>query len=80
MHSALFNFDMILLLQTDVTVPLFQKALRKDIDVNIVKLLQTVLPDCDSREHEEKDVVSHLSEMFGLNYFLLKVNSHNMIH
>ena len=42
--------------QTDVTVPLYQKALRKDIDLNIVKLLQTVLPD--SREHEEKDSVS----------------------
>lgn len=39
--------------ETDVTVPLYQKALRKDVDVNIVKLLQTVLPD--SREHEEKD-------------------------
>ena len=49
-----------LFFQTDVTVPLFQKALRKDLDVNIIKLLQTVLPDCDSREHEEKDVVSTL--------------------
>lgn len=39
--------------ETDVTVPLYQKALTKDSDINIVKLLQTVLPD--SREHEEKD-------------------------
>ena len=37
------------------------------------------MPGCD-REREEKGVVSHLSEMFGLNYILLKVNSHNMIH
>ncbi|XP_045174795.1 uncharacterized protein LOC123536065 isoform X3 [Mercenaria mercenaria] len=40
--------------QTDVTVPLYQKALRRDLDVNIVKLLQTVLTD--STEHQEKDV------------------------
>jgi len=40
---------------TDVTVPLYQKALRRDLDVNIVKLLQTVLPD--DLEHEEKDQV-----------------------
>lgn len=39
--------------QTDVTVPLYQKALRRDLDPNIVKQLQTILPD--SREHEEKD-------------------------
>ena len=42
--------------QTDVTVPLYQKALRRDLDVNLVKLLQSVLTD--STEHQEKDVVS----------------------
>ena len=51
----LFGKEVNGLLQTDVTVPLYQKALKKDLDVDIVKLLQTVLPD--SREHEEKDVV-----------------------
>ena len=51
-----FTIMHLLNFQTDVTVPLYQKALRKDVDVNIVKLLQTVLPD--SREHEEKDTVS----------------------
>lgn len=40
--------------QTDVTVPLYQKALRRDLDVNIVKLMQTVL--ADGTEHQEKDV------------------------
>ncbi|KAL4224476.1 hypothetical protein ACF0H5_015177 [Mactra antiquata] len=39
--------------QTKVTVPLYQKALRRDLDINIVKLLQRVL--MDSSEHEEKD-------------------------
>ena len=37
------------------------------------------MPGCD-REHEEKDVVSLLSEMFGLNNILLKVNSYYMIY
>ncbi|XP_052268283.1 uncharacterized protein LOC127869655 isoform X2 [Dreissena polymorpha] len=39
--------------KTNVTIPLYQKALRRDLDVNIVKLLQTVLHD--DREHSEKD-------------------------
>lgn len=43
--------------QTDVTVPLYQKALRRDLDVNIVKLLKSFLTG--STEHQEKDVVSH---------------------
>lgn len=40
--------------QTNITVPLYQKALRRDLDVNIVKLLQSVLTD--NTEHQEKDV------------------------
>ena len=37
------------------------------------------MPGCD-REHKEKDVVSRLSEMFGLNNISLKVNSYYMIY
>jgi len=55
MFIHMFALCWLCVLQTEVTVPLYQKALGRDLDVNIVKLLQTVLPD--SIEHMEKDQV-----------------------